>query len=258
MDACNLALCFCPTLVGSNPAQDLQMCSIPGGPGPLSRPSTMALHSSDQGTTVAMVLRFCIQHYFDIFEEVVDRSEPLHSPNAAVLSQPDASVDDTQTASTNGSTCDEDESVDDAMLVMPLGPTPPSSALSTPQPAPRSPPTAWRGKHRRVGSGNSSRSAAAPAPASASVKSGRRGSASLGPGGTVTVSRNRTSIISIEKAVAQNGSNAKGLIALGRGTMRTPGGAGVEAVSVTALGFFMPPSDDEDDVTTPTSRTPGH
>lgn len=246
MDAHNLAVCFCPTLVGSNPARDLQMCSIPGGPSPISRPASMAPSSSSRssiggGTTVGMVIKFCIEHYFDIFEEVVDRSEPLHSPNAAVLSQPDASLNG---KSTSGSTIDEDESLDDAMLVMPMGPTPPASALSTPLPAGaagRSPPTAWRSKHRRMGSGTSARSAVPSTPSTSdSTQFKQRGAKSLG-GAAVSGSRSRASMISIEKAVTKNG--VRNSIALGKGTRR-PGGAGVEAVSVTALGFFMPPSED--------------
>ncbi|KAG9037195.1 hypothetical protein FRB95_006448 [Tulasnella sp. JGI-2019a] len=247
MDAHNLALCFCPTLVGSNPLRDLQMCSIPGGPSLGTQPAFMnpASPSNEQGeTTVGMILKYCIQHYFDVFEEVVDRSEPLHSLNAAVLSRPGTSA--------NGSLYDEDESLDDAMLVMPLGPTSPTSAISTPYPPPRSPPTAWRGRHRRIGSSNTNRSAAPATPSSTeSVGSRRRGAGSLGAGG-MSSSRSRASMISIDTSVTKNGT--KSTINLGKGgTMRRSGGAGVEAVSVTALGFFMPKDSEEASATTPIS-----
>ncbi len=51
----------------------------------------------------------------------------------------------------------------------------------------------------------------------------------------------RRSIVSIEKAIGKAGS--KGSITIGKGTTRRAGGAGVEAVGVTALGFFTPPEE---------------
>ncbi|KAG8890717.1 hypothetical protein FRB98_006221 [Tulasnella sp. 332] len=247
MDAHNLALCFCPTLVRSNPLQDLQMCSIPGGPSLVNGPTfTMpSSPSSDHGaTTIGMVIKYCIEHYFDVFEEVIDRSEPLHSSNAAMLSRPEGPPQSQPSTSVSGSLYDEDDSVDDTMLVMSLGPTSPTSALPNPQSPGRSPPTAWRGRHRRIGSGNSSRSVIPQTPPlNDTVGSRRRGPASVGAGAMAS-SRNRASMISIEKAVTKNGT--KSSIALGKGSMRRAGGAGVEAVNVTALGFFMPQEKDDD------------
>lgn len=243
MDAHNLSLCFCPTLVGSNVLQDVQMCSIPGGPSlfPLQKPTTP--QSSDAGgrqATLGMVVKICIERYFEIFEEIVDRSEPLYSPGAGVLSN-GLDAADGGMGSPRRDGHDDEESLDDAMLVMPLGPTPPSSNMPSPYAnggTPRSPPTAWRHKHRRMGSSGSAVSAAQTTPSVAdSSNSKRRDSI----GGTLGKSRSRRSIVSIEKSMKDGG---RGTITIGKSTARRPGGAGVEAVSVTALGFFMPPSEE--------------
>ncbi|KAG8907451.1 hypothetical protein FRB99_004246 [Tulasnella sp. 403] len=240
MNAHNLAVCFCPTLVGSNPARDLQMCTIPGGPS-LGSGLSLLLPNMDGKTTVGMVVKICIERYFEIFEEVVDRSEPLHSPNATALSQPERDLEPPSPYCIVGE--GEDESLDDTMLVMPVGPTSPTHQSPFANlGSPRSPPTAWRHKHRRIGS-NGSNASAAPTPSAASAAGSTR-SKHRGPGsiGGHSHSKGRTSIVSIEKALGKAG--ARGSIAMGKGSMRKPGGAGVEAVSVTALGFFMPPSDD--------------
>lgn len=246
MDAHNLAVCFTPTLVkSSNVLNDVQMCSVPGGPTLYSQATKLPNQPpAPKQTTAGMVIKFCIQRYFEIFEEVIDRSEPLHSPGG-VLAQQDY---DGPSSSPFGIGADEEESLDDAMLVMPLGPTSPTS--SSPYAAARSPPTAWRHKHRRMGSGTSG-SSGPPAPPSkpGSLRSKTRDS----PMGTMTGSRSRRSLASIEKTVLNGGG--RGTITIGKSTARRAGGAGVEAVSVTALGFFSPPSQDESSTTTTSTST---
>lgn len=239
MDAHNLSLCFCPTLVGSNILQDVQMCSIPGGPSlfPITKAATpQSPGAESRQATLGMVVKICIERYFEIFEEIVDRSEPLYSPGAGVLANGLPSGE-------NGHGHDDEESLDDAMLVMPLGPTPPGSNMPSPYAngaTPRSPPTAWRHKHRRMGSSGSNVSAAQTTPSVADSSRSKRGGSI---GGTLSNSRSRRSIISIEKTFGKE-SGGRGTITIGKATARKPGGAGVEAVSVTALGFFMPPSEE--------------
>jgi len=58
-------------------------------------------------------------------------------------------------------------------------------------------------------------------------------------GGTMTIGKAR-SMISIEKG--DGTQSRKGTITVGRGTGRKSTGAGVEALSVTAAGFFSPPA----------------
>lgn len=190
--------------------------------------------------TVAWIVKICIERYFEIFEEVVDRSEPVQSPGAGVLSpmEHDGSI---VPPSPSAEGFDEDESLDDAMLVMPLGPTPPHSNMTTPNPdgTPRSPPTAWKLKHRRGASNASNGSAPRPQPKTAPGSTRSRGKDSAGGG--LGSKMSRRSIVNIEKTMGQ--SESRSSITIGRGTARRAGGAGVEAVGVTALGFFSPPTE---------------
>jgi len=68
MDAYNLAIVFTPNLIkSSNPVRDVQMCTM---------------SSKDaRAPTVATVIKWCIERYFEIFDEVEDRAEavPLSS-----------------------------------------------------------------------------------------------------------------------------------------------------------------------------------
>ncbi|KAG8977160.1 hypothetical protein FRC05_002157 [Tulasnella sp. 425] len=234
MDARNLAVCFAPTLLGASAVRDPQMCTIPGGPSLFAR--TPAPSSAPPPVmTVAWIVKICIERYFEIFEEVVDRSEPIQSPGAGVLS-PMEHDGSSVPPSPSAEGPDEDESLDDAMLVMPLGPTPPHSNTTTPNPdgTPRSPPTAWKHKHRRMGSSASNGSVVRPQPKTAPGSTRSRGKDSISGGlGSKT---GRRSIVSVEKAIGKAGS--RGSITIGRGTTRA-GGAGVEAVGVTALGTIL-------------------
>src|SRR6266403_1941615 len=75
MNAHNLSIVLCPNLIsGSSPTKDAQMCTRPGGP------TLHPGHSSAPApghTTLGMVVKLCIQRYFEIFDEVQDRSEAL-------------------------------------------------------------------------------------------------------------------------------------------------------------------------------------
>ncbi|KAJ7621909.1 Rho GTPase activation protein [Mycena polygramma] len=74
MDAHNLAVVLCPNLVASktNPARDVMMCSVPGGPALFTRaPSDRAAPASNPAalaegkTTLGTVVKLCIQRYFE-------------------------------------------------------------------------------------------------------------------------------------------------------------------------------------------------
>ena len=123
---------------------------------------------------------------------------------------------------------DDDESIDDTMLVM------------TVDSIPGAPPSAWGST---AGSGT-----ARVRPRSLSGGGGSQGFSSLrsfhtlnnpvGAAGTGQAHRAR-STISIEKAGGT--IRSMGTISIGRGTVHKATGAGVEAIGVTASGFFVPP-----------------
>lgn len=228
MDAHNLAIVLCPNLVsGSSPAKDIAMCSLPGGPA-LHPELSAGLPSPPQGrTTLSMIVKLCIQRYYEIFDEVQDRSEAL--PPARSFTEDDVASSDSSSPRVVGapmgnatkrlsalsrtSGLDDDESIDDTMLVMSVGSTG------------GAPPSTW-GPNAGLGT---SRGRAR------SELSHARSAQALGSGQAVPGAR---STISIDKASGT--IRGKGSISIGRGTVRKAGGAGVEALGVTASGFFAP------------------
>ena len=233
MGAHNLAIVLCPNLVsGSSPAKDIAMCTLPGGPA-LHPELTAGLPSPPQGrTTLSLIVKLCIQRYYEIFDEVQDRSEAL-PPTRSFTEEDVTSSSSSSPRVVYGapignptkrlsalSGLDDDESIDDTMLVMPTGGAPPStwgpinagSGMS-------------RGRPRSELSPVHTLGYAVRAAGSGQVHHAR-------------------STISIEKT---NGTmRGKGSVSIGRGTVRKAGGAGVEALGVTASGFFAPlPSKEE-------------
>jgi Rho GTPase-activating protein 1 len=89
MNATNLAMMITPNLLkGSNPVRDIMMSSVPTpttgtGMSAGTAVSTFAPESPDQsGTsegraTLGMVIAFCIRRYYEVFDEVVDRTEAV-------------------------------------------------------------------------------------------------------------------------------------------------------------------------------------
>ncbi|PVF98450.1 Rho GTPase activation protein, partial [Serendipita vermifera] len=76
MDAYNLAIVFTPNLVSNdNPLKAVQMSmpltSQPSTGGPVSD------NAAPGGTTLGTVIRFCIEHYYEIFDEIRDVSEAV-------------------------------------------------------------------------------------------------------------------------------------------------------------------------------------
>ncbi|KAG8968694.1 hypothetical protein FRC03_006441 [Tulasnella sp. 419] len=237
MDAHNLALCITPNLVGSNPVRDLQMCTIPGGPPMLSSPllkgSPESTTSDLQGhVTVGMVVKFCIERYFEIFEEPADRSQAVSPVGFESSSNMAGSVSSEPLSSSTAEEDEDDEDLDDAMLVMPLGPTTPGSSSFVSNGTPRSPSATWN-KHRRYPSSTSN--------GRHTITAGS-GRSRHKTGGSIGGPKGNRSLVSIDNAIGKNGG--RGSITLGKpnGRAANAPGAGVEAVSVTALGFFTPPS----------------
>jgi Rho GTPase-activating protein 1 len=236
MGAHNLAIVLCPNLVsGSSPAKDIIMCSLPGGPA-LHPELSAGLPSPPQGrTTLSMIVKLCIQRYYEIFDEVQDRSEAL-PPTRSFTGDDVASSGSSSprvVAAPIGnprrlsalSGLDDDESIDDTMLVMPV-----NSTVGAP-------PSTWG---PNAGSGSSRgrpRSELSPARPVHTLGYAARTAGS----GQVHPAR---SAISIEKTSGT--TRGKGSVSIGRGTIRKAGGAGVEALGVTASGFFAPPPSNEE------------
>ncbi|KAJ7490694.1 CDC42 rho GTPase-activating protein [Mycena latifolia] len=262
MDAHNLAVVLCPNLVASktNPARDVWMCGVPGGPALFARadpsPASTPAALAEGRTTLGTVIKLCIQRYFEVFDEVRDRTEAL-PPRAAAESSSSSSA-----SSASGFRApsprrqsvrsqNEDEELDDEMLVMPIGMG--HGGAPNGNGAGAGPPSAWgaaagqqstfRPRHRSTLSG-----------ASSTAGHGSRSVLSGGGGGVYGSSRTK-SLVSVEKGSPGAGAGAgtvgrKGSISVGRGTTRKASGAAVEAVGITAEGFFSAPVDS-------TGRSPG-
>ncbi|KAI8978734.1 Rho GTPase activation protein [Trametes punicea] len=234
MDAHNLTVVICPNLVSSsNPMRDVMMCSVPnaptlfdaaraGAPPPPAHPIQNAAAPVEGRTTLGMIIKLCIERYYEVFDEVPDRSEALaqdivHPPNTfADMPSPGSP------SQNRDSTLLDDEEIDDAMLVMPLGPD---------------------GSNRPPGSSGHPDSTGAGArhqpsqPRDATARSTHTGFGGHGGSAYATVNKAR-STISIERG----NPSRKGSIAVGRGTQRGKGaGAGVQAIGITAEGFFTAP-----------------
>ena len=245
MDAHNLALVLTPNLAkSSNFKRDLEMCAVPNGPALTAQLNDQRARPSS--TTLGMVIKICVSNYYEIFDEVVDRTDAIppelssSSFTAVDSNEPISATTSSFSSDISGTQVDgDDESIDDQMLVMPLGPTSPgtpgnrtpalsppsawSSHMATPIPyKPRQKPTLSKGSNRSLHTTS--------------------GAASTDVGGNLqgTVGRAK-SMISIEKGTVGGGPGGrKGSISIGRGTTRKATGSGVEAIGITANGFFAP------------------
>ncbi|TCD61399.1 hypothetical protein EIP91_008520, partial [Steccherinum ochraceum] len=90
MDAHNLAVVICPNLVkSSSPVRDVMMCSVPGSPslipGQPAQPAPTANSAvlAEGKTTLGLVIKLCIQRYYEIFDDLPDRTEPLSASSQA-------------------------------------------------------------------------------------------------------------------------------------------------------------------------------
>jgi len=242
MGAHNLAIVLCPNLVsGSSPAKDIAICSLPGGPvlHPELSTSTQSPHQGQ--TTLSMIIKLCIQRYYEIFDEVQDRGEallparsiteddvaPSGSSSPRVVGAPQGIPSKRLSALSHGSSnrdsrgFDDDESIDDTMLVMPV-----DSTVGAP-------PSTWGPNAGRPRSSSQARSVHTLGHATKAAGSGQSGQ----------VHRAR-STISLENTSGT--IRGRSSVTIGRGTARKASGAGVQALGVTASGFFAPlPSTEE-------------
>lgn len=131
---------------------------------------------------------------------------------------------------------DDDEEIDDAMLVMPIGPSASSKAEEPVSPA--------LGQQQQASSSGVPYKTRVRSPKSP-VGGGGRSLHTTGESGNVptgTISKAK-SMISIDNGNGNgNMGTRRGSISVGRGTTRKSSGAGVEAISVTAGGFFSAPN----------------
>ena len=256
MDAHNLAVVICPNFVkGSSPVKDVMMCSVPGGGRPTSDgnaqasvPQTLLMSVSstvsdgftaEEKTTLGAVIVLCIQRYYEVFDEVQDRSEPVQSPREPTrsISPPPCSLTTSAFASKRplSLNADDEDSLDDAMLVMPIGPignTVPTSNHSVDSSA----------------NANQVSFKGTTFPYQPRQRKNLEAARSLDsdPNGTSgtryhsTRSRVR-SVISIERP--ENGvGSGRGSISTKRGTSHKSTGSGVETLGIIAGGFFSPPT----------------
>ena len=262
MDAHNLTVVICPNLVcSSNPMRDVMMCSIPNAPtlfDAARAASSTNLAEQGQGaslssapapaegrTTLGMIIKLCIQRYYEVFDEVPDRSEAtspgaadgqdvFHPPNPF----PDLNSPGSPSLNNRDSALLDDDDIDDAMLVMPLGPANPNrfsggtgGASRTGAGAGAGSGSTYRPYHRAQ---QPSRDAAAR---STHTGFGNGGGGSGATSAYATLNKAR-STISIERG----NPSRKGSIAVGRGTTRgKSAGSGVQAIGITAEGFFSAP-----------------
>jgi len=215
---------------------------VPNGPALLARSHGQTAKPSF--ATLGLVNKICISHYYEIFDEVIDRTEAIppqlstSSFTAVDSSEPGSATASSFSSDISGTQADgDDESIDDQMLVMPLGPSTPSTPGSRTNWL--TPPSAWssnttmqtpyKPRQRKTLSKGSDRSLhTTPGAVNTSVGGNLQG----------TVGKAK-STISIEKGLV--GGGRKGSISIGRGTTRKGVGSGVEAVGITASGFFAPP-----------------
>jgi Rho GTPase-activating protein 1 len=247
MDATNLAMMVTPNLLkGSNPVRDIMMSSVPvrtAGMGMSAGTaiSTFAPESSEQSgnaegkTTLGMVIAFCIRRYYEVFDEVTDRSEAVAPWRTIETAAGGAMGEDASGTYVLG----EDEDLDDELSDIHAN-AGPSNRLSA----------AFK-RHRQKNSVESNT-------LSTSVRSFYEGSTGTSPSAwntrfppnlyaTATTNGKARSVISIENAAGSasaigNATLRRGSITIGKGAARKGSGSAVEAVSVTASGFFAPPA----------------
>ncbi|EKM50162.1 uncharacterized protein PHACADRAFT_264735 [Phanerochaete carnosa HHB-10118-sp] len=244
MNAFNLALVISPNLLkGKNPMLDISLCQIPDGQSPA--PSNRPFPNSEGKTTLGQVVQLCIERYYEIFDDVRDRAEALpageqdaHEVIIGDSSSRDIALSPSFQSSQSykrDSMIDDDEDIDDAMLVMPLGPSANARTQQQQAQAPAqyaaSPPSAWMPASQAMPY-STYKPRQRKQPNVPSVHTAASGN------GHATVGRSARSLISIEKAGA---GSRKSSIAIGRGTTKKSSGSGVEAMGITASGFFSPP-----------------
>ncbi|KIM77725.1 hypothetical protein PILCRDRAFT_825167 [Piloderma croceum F 1598] len=252
MDAHNLAVVLCPNLVsGTDPIRDVAMCAVPGGP-ILYDPASAAARSKptpqpEGKTTLGAVIKLCIHRYYEIFDEVQHRNE---APQPWTLKDEPVSPGGASSASSgsrqfSGFLRDDEDDIDDGVLVMPIEPSSSrgpaqngSGSISTAQQTAlnASGNIPYKPRHRSNQSGEKSVHAVDVDDGGLRIK---KGNGNPQPG-TVTKAK---SMVSIDNGDQTPGIvTRRGSISVGRRTRRKSSGAGVEAINITAGGFFTSPN----------------
>ena len=257
MDAHNLAVVIFPNFVkGSSSVKDVMMCSVPGGGRPTSDGNTQASVSqtllasvsstvsdnfvAEEKTTLRTVIVLCIQRYYEVFDEVQDRSEPVQSPSrepTRSTSQPPCSPTTSAFVSTRplSHNVDDEDSLDDAMLVMPIGPI--GNTIPT-----------WNHSVDSSANANQVSLKGTVFPYQPRQRKNLEAARSLhsDPNDTSGTRYHSTrsrvcSVINIERQ--ENGvGSGRSSISTKRGNSHKSTGSGVETLGITAGGLFSPPT----------------
>ncbi|KAF8625974.1 hypothetical protein AX17_006698 [Amanita inopinata Kibby_2008] len=257
MDAHNLAIVICPNLVKSaNPTRDAMLCAINSSSSPFE---SQANGASQGRTMLGAIIKLCIQRYYEIFDELRDPAEPIMTMDSEEFTVRNDSVE----TSLNGSTTvespvmidvngeeDDDEEIDDAMLVMPIGPSHSRNGSELQGSGVR--PIAWDSASGIADAGEVSlgpsykpRQKQKPStdPPPSGVRSVHDAMSTKGAskGSTYPNIFNKAkSVIGVEKGEGVFGRK-RGSISVGRGRSKKSVGSGVEALGITASAFFSPP-----------------
>ena len=254
MDAHNLAIVITPNLVASgNPLRDVAICAVAGGPEPLSpgavpRGISALVGPEDAArgkTTLGTLIKLCIHRYFEVFDEMADRAESLDADPFSLgesddqETEPQLSSASSSPVARRQSLLHDDDSIDDAMLVMPIGPSGSNSHQS---------------KRHSVSSTGSQKGW----PTRSATSGGDTRASAVGSGSVGKV-RARSLFAVAEKD--GNGVPTSGTVAIPKSasassTLRKSTGAGVSAYSVTATGFFTPPASEGSSPSTPVPPVP--
>ena len=196
--------------------------------------------TAEEKTTLGAVIVFCIQRYYEVFDKVQDQSKPVQSPREPTrsTSPPPCSLTMSMFVSKQplSLNADNQDSLDDAMLVMPIGPI--GNTIPT-------------SNHSMDSSTNANqvslKGTAFPYLPRQCKNLEAACSLDSDPNSTSatryhsTWSRRVRSIIRIEGP--ENGvGSGQGSISTKRGTSHKSTGSGVETLGIIAGRFFLPPT----------------
>ena len=267
MDSYNLAVVLTPNLVkSSNQIKDVQICAIPNAPTP-HRSSNRPSHPADltptsaesNTTTLGQIIKLCVERYFEVFDEVRDPTE-VRRPRIVEPrqhEQEDQEREEGQEIVYRRTTLqgpispslhshpsrnrdsiieDDDDDEDHEIFVMPIGPRHSHSNSNS---------GAWTPVGKLNSLQPTSPRSAYHTTTSTTTTSPSSPSSPITPYGTVTRAK---SLISFDKSSNGNTTKRGGTISIGSGSGGRGGGrgsgSGVEAVGITASGFFVPPGGD--------------
>jgi Rho GTPase-activating protein 1 len=240
MNATNLSMMITPNLLkGSNPVRDIMMSSVPSptagtGMSAGTAVSTFAPESPDpSGTsegkaTLGMVIAFCIRRYYEVFDELVDRTEAVAPWKG--IERPAVVAEDASGTYILGEDDDLDDELSDIQRV-------PHQQGASAGPSSRIPAALKRHKQKNSLESNNPSTSARPlhesnSPSAWNVRF---------PPNIFPTNGKARSAISVESSPFGNTNLRRGSITIGKAATRKGSGSAVEAVSVTASGFFTPP-----------------